>query len=149
MFEYLPQWWHWVAFGLCLSMLELLMPMFFVLWFGAGAVVLGILLFIVPSLSLTTQLVLWTCFSSGLAVLWFRFFRNHAAPAIGSATAHIAGESGVLIETLLPDARGHVRFQKPILGAEVWECYADEEIAAGERVRVAAVQGNFMKVEKV
>ena len=54
-----------------------------------------------------------------------------------------------LVADITPDTRGQVRFQKPILGADVWEAYADALIAAGERVRVVAVDGNYIKVEKV
>ena len=46
-------------------------------------------------------------------------------------------------------ARGKVRFQKPILGAEEWECVVDEPIALGERVKVVSVEGSFLKVQKV
>ncbi|WP_409457121.1 NfeD family protein [Pseudomonas oryzihabitans] len=39
-----------------------------------------------------------------------------------------------------------MRFQKPILGSEEWPCLADAEIAAGERVRLLAFEGNLAKV---
>ncbi|MDP3031641.1 MAG: hypothetical protein Q8N33_06155 [Rhodocyclaceae bacterium] len=39
-----------------------------------------------------------------------------------------------------------MRFQKPILGTDVWECIADEAIKSGERVRVLDVEGSFLKV---
>jgi membrane-bound ClpP family serine protease len=42
-----------------------------------------------------------------------------------------------------------VRFQKPLLGSEEWECVVDEAIAAGERVRVVAMEGSFLKVARV
>jgi membrane-bound ClpP family serine protease len=48
-----------------------------------------------------------------------------------------------------PFERGRVRFQKPLLGSDEWECVVDEPVAAGERVRVVAVEGSFLRVEKV
>jgi membrane-bound ClpP family serine protease len=41
-----------------------------------------------------------------------------------------------------------VRFQRPILGSEEWVCTADAAIAAGERVKVVAVEGSYLKVSK-
>ena len=37
---------------------------------------------------------------------------------------------------------------KPVLGDEVWEALADEEIRTGERVRVLDVEGNTLKVAR-
>jgi len=34
------------------------------------------------------------------------------------------------------------------LGADCWECYADAPISSGTRVRIVAVEGNFIKVEE-
>ena len=33
------EWWHWVVLGLCLTIAEMAIPAFFVIWFGIGAVV--------------------------------------------------------------------------------------------------------------
>ena len=40
-----------------------------------------------------------------------------------------------------------VMFQKPVLGSDLWECYAETPIKAGERVRVVKIEGHFIKVE--
>ena len=68
--------------------------------------------------------------------------------AIGTSASDVIGETGVLVSNLTPHARGSVRFQKPILGADCWECYADAPISSGTRVRIVAVEGNFIKVEE-
>jgi hypothetical protein len=41
-----------------------------------------------------------------------------------------------------------VRFQKPLVGSEVWECISDETIKSGERVKVLGIEGSFLKVGK-
>ena len=38
------EWWHWMVLGLCLSMAELLVPAFFIVWFGIGPLGVGIVL---------------------------------------------------------------------------------------------------------
>jgi membrane protein implicated in regulation of membrane protease activity len=141
------EWWHWVVLGLCLSIAELAVPAFFMIWFGIGAVGVGLLLLLAPGLALEMQLLAWAVASGVLVAVWFRCFCPKTRTRVGTSAGSVAGEVGILINELPPHARGRVRFQKPILGADVWECYAEQHLAAGERVRVIAVEGNFFKVE--
>ena len=142
------EWWHWVVLGLCLTIAEMAIPAFFVIWFGIGAMGVGILLLIAPGLSIAVQVMIWAALSAALVVLWFRYLKPRTMTAVGTSAASVAGEVGVLVSDISPETRGQVRFQKPILGSDVWECYAEHKIAAGERVRVIIVEGNFIKVEE-
>ena len=54
----------------------------------------------------------------------------------------------MLVRAVEPFGKGEVRFQKPLMGSEVWPCLSDEALAAGERVRVQAVDGQLLKVVK-
>lgn len=141
------EWWHWVVLGLCLAMTELMVPAFFIVWFGIGAIGVGIALLAAPDLAIAMQILIWAALSSVLVGIWFRYLKPRTVTAVGTSAASVAGEVGVLVADISPDTRGQVRFQKPILGSDVWECYADSKIKAGERVRVIVVEGNFIKVE--
>ena len=142
------EWWHWMVLGLCLAMAELLVPAFFIVWFGIGALGVGIVLLFAPALSLATQLLLWAGLSTVLVAVWFRHFRPRTMTSVGTSAASVAGEVGLLVSDITPEIRGHVRFQKPILGSDVWECYAETAIKAGARVCIVAVEGNFIKVKE-
>ena len=141
------EWWHWMILGLCLAMAELAVPAFFIVWFGIGAIGVGIVLLLVPDLAVAKQLLLWAGLSTVLVVFWFRHLRPRTVTTVGTSAASVAGEVGVLVTDINPEIRGQVRFQKPVLGSDVWECYADASIKAGERVRILVVEGNFIKVE--
>lgn len=143
------EWWHWVVLGLCLSIAELAIPAFFIIWFGIGAIGVGLLLLVAPDLTLAKQLLVWTAVSSVLVGVWFRYLRPRTVTAVGTSAANVTGEVGVLVSDLNLNSRGQVRFQKPILGSDVWECYADHHLKAGERVRIVAVEGSFIKVEAI
>lgn len=142
------EWWHWMVLGLVLAMAELAVPAFFIIWFGIGAIGVGLALLFAPDLAISTQMLLWAALSLALVAVWFRHFRPRTVTSVGTSAASVPGETGVLVNDLAPETRGHVRFQRPILGSDLWECYADTKIKAGERVRVVAVEGNFMKVEE-
>lgn len=145
----LIEWWHWEILGVGLVLLELAIPAFFVIWFGLGALLVGLLLLAMPDLSLPTQIAAWTVASVAMAVLWFRVFKpSRHKTLIGTAAGEVIGEVGLLVSAVAPFQRGRVRFQRPLLGAEEWVCMAEGAIAAGERVRVVSVEGSFVKVAK-
>lgn len=142
------EWWHWVVLGLCLAMTELAVPAFFIIWFGIGAIGVGLTLLIAPDLAIATQILLWAGLSTMLVGVWFRYLKPRTMTSVGTSAASVAGEVGLLVADISPEARGQVRFQKPILGSDLWECYADTQIKAGQRVRVIVVEGSFIKVEE-
>jgi inner membrane protein len=137
-------WWHWIVIGFVLVGAEMALPAFYLIWFGLGALLLGLLLLIVP-LGTTGQMLIWTLTSTAMVLLWFRYLKPRTMSLAGTS-AQIVGEIGLLTRAVAPYERGEVRFQKPLAGAESWACIADEAIAAGERVRVASVEGSILKV---
>lgn len=139
-------WWHWAVGGIALILAELAIPSFVLIWFGAGALVVALLVAL-AGIGLTAQLAVWLVVSLLLVAGWFRVFKpNMHKTRIGMSDANITGEIGILVRDVAPFEKGQVRFQKPILGADVWECIADEAIKNGERVRVLDVEGSFLKV---
>lgn len=143
------EWWIWIVGGIVLIIAELAIPAFFVIWFGLGALLVGLLTLLLPGLSATVQVATWTLASLALVVLWFKVFKQSLQKTrIGTADGEVIGEIGLLATPVAPFQRGKVRFQRPLLGAEEWVCLADETIPAGERVRVIAVEGSFLKVSR-
>ena len=143
------EWWHWEIAGLALVLLELAVPAFFVIWFGFGAMLVGLALLMAPGLALSAQIGLWVLASVAMTVLWFRVFkRSQHKTLVGTAAGEVIGEIGLLVSAVAPFERGKVRFQRPVLGAEEWACMAESAIAAGERVRVVSVEGSYVKVAK-
>lgn len=143
------EWWYWAIGGIVLVLLELAVPAFFVLWFGLGALIVALALLVAPGLSLTAQVALWTAASVGMVLLWFRVFkRGEHKTRLGTSGGEVIGEIGLLVGAVAPFERGRVRFQRPVLGAEEWVCLAETAIPAGERVKVVAIEGSFLKVAK-
>jgi inner membrane protein len=142
-------WWHWAVGGIILIVAELVVPSFVLIWFGLGALVVALAVAL-AAIGFTLQLGLWLIVSLVLVAVWFKVFKpGMHKTKIGMADANVIGEVGMLAHDVAPFAKGEVRFQKPILGADVWECISDEIIKSGERVRVVAVEGSFLKVGRV
>jgi len=139
------QWWIWLVFGIALTLLELVLPTFFILWFGIGAVLVSLISLAAPSLQLDMQVLLWVLMSSVTTALWLKLFRRKQ-PDVRWTAESVIGEVGLLTAGVSEFQKGRVRFQKPILGNEEWTCVANSEIAAGERVRLTAIEGNTARV---
>lgn len=143
-----PEWWYWIIGGIALMLAELIVPSFFIVWFGLGALIVG-LLALAFDLSLPAQLATWTLASLAMVWLWFKVFKqSFQKTRAGTADGDVIGEIGLLVGAVAPFERGKVRFQRPLLGADEWVCVADSSIAAGERVRVVSIEGSFLKVAK-
>jgi len=139
-------WWHWAVGGIVLIVAELAVPSFVLIWFGVGALAVALLV-AVAAPGLTAQLAVWLVVSLALVAAWFKVFKpSMHKTRIGMADANVVGEVGMLVRDVAPFEKGQVRFQKPVLGSDVWECIADEAIKSGERVRVLDVEGSFLKI---
>jgi len=140
-------WWYWVVLGIVLVLLELAVPTFFLVWFGVGAIIVGIALVAFPALSFAWQVLLWIVCSVAFIGLWFKVFKPglHKTRA-GMSKGAVVGEIGLVVTEIRPFEKGQIRFQKPVLGDDVWESIADVEIKVGERVKVLDVEGNVLKV---
>jgi membrane protein implicated in regulation of membrane protease activity len=144
-----PEWWHWAVLGIGLIIAELAVPAFFIVWFGLGALLVSVVVLVAPSLGLTAQLLTWTVASVAMVVIWFRIFKpGMHKTRIGMSDSNIVGEVGMLTRDVEPYQKGQVRFQKPLVGSESWECISDEVIKSGERVKVLGIEGSFLKVGK-
>lgn len=142
-------WWHWAVGGIILIVAELVVPSFVLIWFGVGALFVALLVALADP-GLTADLAVWLAVSLALVAAWFKVFKpGMHKTKIGMADAGVVGEIGVLVRDVAPFEKGAVRFQKPLLGDDVWECIADETIKSGERVKVLDVEGSFLKIGKV
>ncbi len=145
------EWWHWIIAGFCLIGLELIVPSFTIIWFGLGALVVGVLKVVWPGFPLAGQFLLWSVASICFTVVWFRFIkpgknRTHA----GMSKEGIVGETGIIIRgTDDSYGRGIVRFRISVLGADEWGCYADDALHVGDTVRVLDIEGQILKVTKI
>ncbi len=141
------QWHHWAILGVVLVSAELIVPAFVLVWFGLGALVVAGLVAAFPDVGLITQLLVWIVASVALVLLWFKVFKPHQHKILsGRSSAEAIGEVGLLVGNVAPFQKSKVRFQTPLIGSDVWECVADQEIKAGTRVKVVSVEGSLLRV---
>ena len=149
--EFELQYWHWITFGIILMLSEIYLATFFIFWFGATAVVVGLILLPFPQLPQAGQLVLWAALSSLLAWSWFKYLKPLSIDRTkaGLSREAIVGETGQVLRIPNGESRGKLRFPAPILGSDEWEIMSTDSLAVGDRVSVEDILGNSLIVRKI
>ena len=149
--EFAFEYWHWIVFGIGLMLSEIFIGSFFIVWFGAAAVVVGLLVLPLPNMSGTAQLVIWAISSTSFALAWFKLIKplNIDKTKAGLSRESLLGEVGQVIQVPSGDKRGKVRFPAPVLGSDEWLIISHEAVSIGDRVSVVDLSGNALIVKKV
>lgn len=137
-------WWMWLVIGLLLMGLEVVTPGgFFLIFFGAGAVAVGILDYFVP-LSLTVQVLLFVGFSVVSLLLFRKPLRERFTRVEPKGTVDsLVGEFAEALDEIPAGGLGKVELRGTSwsahnLGASV--------IARAARCRVERVEGLTLHV---
>jgi len=140
--------WHWVVLGIGLVLLELIIPSFTALWFGLGAIIVGLLLLLDPSLSLTFQVVFWASVSAILTLMWFKYLKPSPMHGGNISLEDVEGEIGLVIAKPSGHRSGKVRFSTPLLGEDEWDFETEDGVETGDQIQVIDVQDRILKMKK-
>ena len=142
--------WHWIVFGIGLMLLEIFLGSFFILWFGAAAIVVGILMVPLPAMSVIAQVLIWAISSTAFAFAWFKLIKplNTDKTKAGLSREALLGEIGQVLRVPNGEQRGKVRFPAPVLGSDEWLIISQEDLDIGDRVSVIDLSGNALIVKK-
>jgi inner membrane protein len=141
-------WWHWLVIGFLLIGLELVAAgNFFVIFFGAGALVVGFLDLLGIAGPLWLQWLLFSCFSV-VALLLFRdplLRRLGGVRTAGTDVDAIPGEHGHAMDDIACGATGHVE-----LRGATWTAknVGTEALGRGDRCKVVTLDGLTLSVER-
>ncbi|MBT70592.1 MAG: hypothetical protein CMQ15_00895 [Gammaproteobacteria bacterium] len=142
--------WHWIVFGIALMLFEIFLGSFFIFWFGAAAVVVGLLLIPLPAITETAQIIMWAVSSTAFAFAWFKLIKplNVDKTKAGLSRETLLGEIGQVLKIPNGEKRGKVRFPAPLLGSDEWLIISQEDLDIGDRVSVVDLSGNSLIVKK-
>ena len=143
--------WHWLVLGFILLIVEMFVPTFASLWFGAAAIIVAALSWLLP-ISVFFQIIIWLVLSAIFLLAWFKFIKplsvDRTKAGLGGSV--IVGEVGMIIEQPQLNRAGMVRFSVPIVGAAEWVCRTrGEQVAVGDRVVVTDIVGNELIVSSM
>jgi len=142
--------WHWLVLGMLLVVAEIFVPSFTVLWFGLGALLVGVVEMVVP-MSMTIQVLLRTVSSVFFAVGWFKLIKPKMAAANQDSQAQQSaiGESGLVVKLPTESTLGTMRFSTPILDRDEWQFSCDVTVELGDRLHIQEISGQTLVVVRL
>ncbi len=136
--------WIWMVVAVVFLVLELLTTSFFAICFTVGALVAGIFTLFWPE-AYHWQAGVFALVSVVLIPVTRRFAKkiSKEAPELSNVDRMI-GQTALVIGAIDPDLGGRVRYE-----GELWMAIADEPIPENAKVRIKAVTGTRLHVEKI
>ena len=135
--------WWWLVAGVGLAVIEVVAPGVFLLWLGIAAGIVGVVSFILPSMSLETQIALFAILAVVSVVIGRIVMRRVIEEDDGSTLNRRAdqyvGRTTELVADIV-NGTGKVK-----LGDTMWIVEGDD-MPAGTRVTVKAADGVRLKV---
>ncbi|WP_341896203.1 NfeD family protein [Ferrovibrio terrae] len=134
--------WHWLAAGLILVVLEVVVSGNILVWLGLPALAVGAILLAFPELSLAAQLGLYgvlAVLALGCGLL-LRRHRTSSEQTVNTGTARLIGQHAVL-SSALQAGRGEIQ-----LGDSFWPV-SGPDLPAGTEVVIVAADGVVLQVE--
>ncbi|MEO0081948.1 MAG: NfeD family protein [candidate division WOR-3 bacterium] len=132
----------WIVAGLVIAALEMVVPGFFIIWFGVAGVVTGILAIFIRNQ--WAQFGIFLGLSAVLVMCSRLIARRITKPEPEPVGAmRLVGVEGVVVRTIEPGNPGRVK----VIGEE-WRAEASRAIPAGTRVKVVRVEGTRVMVEE-
>jgi inner membrane protein len=135
----------WWIVALVLIAFEVMMPGFFMLWIGIGAAATGLLVLVMPGLSLLTQAIAFAVLAfASCAVYWYgirpKLQRDEPGnDRLNRRGEQLIGKRYVLIEAIV-NGRG-----KAQVGDGQW-LVSGPDLPVGSTVEVVAVEGTTLTV---
>jgi membrane protein implicated in regulation of membrane protease activity len=137
---------RWLILALVLAGIEMLTPGFFAIWLGGAALITGLIVLVISSMSWEGQLILFAILAAVSVLAWYKIGRR-VMIATDDATLNrrgdsLVGRTGDLIEPIV-NGRGRVKIDDSTWRAE------GHDAPLGTRMVVTGVQGAILKVDRV
>ena len=139
---------NWVLAGLCLSLLELIVPGVFLIWFGLAAFLMSIVAYFAPLMPVTTQLIWFALFSAVFALCGFfcyrYIFKKIKEPAeyknLNDTAEQLVGKLVTLAEDCVDNQT------KVKVGDSFWLAYCEKQLKKGDRAKIVGVKDSLILI---
>ncbi len=143
----------WLATGLVIMGIEILVPGFVVFWFGAGAILTAVMVFfhIIPSDSAVLQWSFFFLSSLGFLALWHFYMKKHFRGKVNDDVRDptITELRGRVTKAIVPGIPGQVELYSVFHGIKSWQAESDEVLDENEEIRVVESRGIRLLVAKL
>lgn len=143
----------WLAIGIILIALEIIMPGFIIFWFGAGALLTALFIFIgvIPPMSAEWQWIFFFLASLSMLGVWQvllkKIFQSRVIDSSRDAT--LQNIRGRAVSKIVPGIPGDVELYTVFHGIKKWQAESAEIIEAGDEIVVTDANGIKLVVKHV
>jgi membrane protein implicated in regulation of membrane protease activity len=145
MVEQIVVFWYWWVLALAFLVVEMLAPGFFFLWMSAAALVNGIMVWLLPTLSTDVQIAVFSMLSITAIIVWKYFVKKTLIqsdqPLLNKRGAQYIGRTFNLYEAI-ENGQGKIKVDDSI-----WKVHG-KDCDIHTKVKVTAVRGTVFDVEK-
>jgi len=139
--------WHWWILAIVLMCIELFAPAAFFIWCGIAAAIVGLIVLVLPAMSWEVPFLLFAVLSVVSVLVGRKFLQQRGAmesdqPMLNRRGEQYVGRVFTLNEPIV-DGTGRVQVDDSSWRIE------GQDMAAGVRVKVVAINGSTLIVEKV
>ncbi|MBQ7633690.1 MAG: NfeD family protein [Alphaproteobacteria bacterium] len=138
---------NWLIIGLTLSVLELIVPGTYLIWFGFAGLCMSILMYFVP-MALSTQIIWFAVFSAFFAVIgWFSYrciFKKMQTPKEYQNLNDSAQQYVGRIVTVTDDTVDNQTKVK--VGDTYWLAYTEKPLKKGDKAKVTTVKDGLILI---
>jgi inner membrane protein len=139
--------WNWMALGLVLLALEIMVPGIFLLWIGIAAIIVGSLTLMIGDAAMWSwqlQIVLFLVLSLVSAYIGKKVMaggnETGSEPFLNQRAEQLVGRTATLAEPI-SDGRGRIK-----LGDTQWRV-SGPDLPVGTKVKVVSTDGSELSVE--
>ena len=138
---------NWLIIGLALSILELIVPGTYLIWFGLAGLLMSILTYFMP-LALSTQIMWFAAISAIFAVIgWYSYryiFKKMQAPKeyqnLNDSAQQYIGRTVTISEDVVDNQT------KVKVGDTYWLAYTEKPLKKGDKAKVTAVKDSLILI---
>ncbi len=141
--------WLWAILGLVLLGAEMASATFYLFWFGLAALLVALIVWLVPTISVTAQVFIFALSSLILILTWHQFFKKEDGDLrVGQSKGDEIGRVGTISEAVTPKQNGKIQFPQGVMGSREWAAIADENLEIGADAVIVAIEGNALRVKR-
>jgi len=138
--------WYWWVAALALLVVEILAPGFFFLWMAISGFVTGAIVFLLPAISTTMQVLIFSVLSVATIIVWKFYGKKYPIesdhPLLNKRGVQYIGRVFSLHEPI-ENGQGKIKVDDSI-----WKVHG-EDCDINTKVKVIACRGTVFEVEKI
>ena len=138
--------WYWWVIGFILLVLEILTPGYFFMWMALSGFVTGVMVFLIPAVSMNMQILIFSVLSVAAIIVWKFYGKKHPIasdqPLLNKRGVQYIGRVFSLYEPI-KNGQGKIRVDDSI-----WKVHG-EDCDINTKVKVVDIRGTVFDVEKV